>query len=1108
MKEIPMSLKQCFGLLLVILLLGGGWLFFHEKKVLREEVETELTGIAHLKVNQIVQWRAERLGGATTIAENPFILDHITDLFRTEDQQLRHKMASFFESLIQSFHYTDILLVDLQGRVHFGLQHTGAQLEAELQSTLNKSLSEKKAILSELYFCEQHDKPCLDVVAPIFAPESEQQEVIGFVVLRNHAETLLYPLIQSWPGKSSSAETLLVRKDGENALFLNELRHQQNTALRLSIPLTKKDIPAVQAVLGKRGTFEGIDYRGVPILSVVSAVPGTSWLMVAKIDSSEAFADWQSRSLLILAGTFCLCATLLAVIGMVWQRYAKKHYQDALRAETLRRQAEEQYRIILMSVGDGVIVCNKYGRINMLNPVAERLTGWTQDEALGRTIEEVFVIVNEDSRKTVENPVSRVLAEGLVVGLANHTLLITPDGREFPIADSGAPVFDDEKNIIGVVLVFRDQTEERRAESALRHSNQLLMRAEEMANMGCWQFDLTERTFWASDSAKKIYGLDQKSQLIADVQKIPLPEYRERLDQAIKDLIEDGNEYDIEFRIQRPTDNAVLDIHSRAEYTAQDNRIFGLIQDITSKKLAEEQLQESQSRYFSLFHNNHAVMLLIDPETEQVVDANPAAVAFYGWSHDELVGKKIYEINTLSRDQLKREMEKVILNNKDYFQFTHRLADGSRRDVEIFTGAIRISGKNCLYSIVHDITDRKIAEEQRQHLQEQLMQAQKLESVGLLAGGIAHDLNNLLSPILGYSDLLLLDLAEDDSRKEYVQSISQAGIRARELVHQLLAFGRKQTLVMETVELNHLIATFIQLLRRTVREDIQITTEFCKNSCVVRVDTGQIEQVIMNLLVNAQDAMPDGGKIILETAKVALDDDYARIHTDVVPGKFVMMAITDTGSGMSEDTRQQIFSPFFTTKKKGKGTGLGLATVYGIVKQHGGHIWVYSEPDQGTTFKVYLPAVEEKAAVVPAAEKKQEQDAPSGSEMIMVVEDNEMVRQMTVDILVRRGYEVLSAAGGDECLAKIKEHSRPIELLVTDVVMPEMNGKELYKKAQKLLPSLKVLYMSGYTENVIAYRGVLEDGVNFIQKPFNPAGLAIKVREALDAVVASEEQEK
>jgi PAS domain S-box-containing protein len=821
------------------------------------------------------------------------------------------------------------------------------------------------------------------------------------------------------------------------------------------------------------------------VLVLILAIGGL-WLFQAQeqLLRGQAYAGWRTQAQLIAGLLIGLGIALIAGFGMVWQRYVKKQYQAAYRAEA-------QYRAILMSAGDGVIACDSGGRVTLLNPVAETLTGWLQEEALGKPMEEVFVIVNEETRLPVDNPVARVLREGIVVGLANHTLLIKKDGSEYPVADSGAPIFDEQGRTIGAVLVFRDQTRDHRAESALQRSNQQLERAEAMADMGCWEFDFQSRTVWASPSARRIYGLSDEMWTIKAAQDLPLPEYRQTLNRALEGLVHRAEAYDVEFRICRPTDGAVIDIRSQAEYNPEEGKVFGIIQNITEQKRAEAAIRESESRYRSLFQNNHAVMLLLNPENGAVVDANPAAVAYYGWTREELLAKNIAEINMLAPRELQAAMTAVLSAQRNSFEFRHRLADGSVREVEVIAGALQLAGEERLYSIIHDITERKRAEEQKEKLQEQLLQAQKLESVGRLAGGVAHDLNNLLSPILGYGEVLLMGLPAENQHRKYVQHIIEAGTRARDLVRQLLAFGRKQTLVVETVDLNEVISVFTRLLRRTVREDIAIETVPAPALPAVRVDAGQMEQVLMNLVVNAQDAMPEGGRITIETAVAEPDP-----HPGAPPGRSVVLTVSDTGCGMDPEVREQIFAPFFTTKERGKGTGLGLSTAYGIVKQHGGNIWVDSVPGEGTTFSISLPAV----AASPGPKPVDAANAPEkaeGCRTVMVVEDNDMVRQLTVDILTLRGYTVLEAAGGAECLRLLGEHPVPIDLLITDVVMPEMNGKMLYRQAVQLVPGLKVLYMSGYTENIIAPRGVLDRGVDFIQKPFTPNALAAKVREVL-----------
>jgi PAS domain S-box-containing protein len=422
--------------------------------------------------------------------------------------------------------------------------------------------------------------------------------------------------------------------------------------------------------------------------------------------------------------------------------------------------------------------------------------------------------------------------------------------------------------------------------------------------------------------------------------------------------------------------------------------------------------------------------------------------------------------------------------------------DGTTFPTIIHSSSIRHGAKSLgLRGIVVDLTEREKAEEEKEKLRVQLVQAQKVESIGRLAGGVAHDLNNLLSPIIGYSEMLQDDIAPEDARRDQVDQILRAGMRARDLVRQLLAFSRKQTLEFKAVEINKAIAGFEKFLRRTIQEDIELELILSPDPLTVMADVGQIEQVLMNLAINAADAMPEGGTLTIETARVDLDEKYCAEHIAVEPGPYALLAISDTGCGMDQETQEKIFEPFFSTKGEG-GTGLGLATVYGIVKQHGGNIWVYSEPGKGTTFKIYLP-VYETASAEETTDKKEMVDL-TGIETILLVEDNDQVRELSLAILHRQGYSVITAENGLEALAVLDRHEGPVHLLLTDVVMPEMNGRDLFAKAAERHPGLKVLYMSGYTDDVIAHRGVLDQGVAFIQKPFSVKDLVAKVRETLD----------
>ncbi|MBW8004016.1 MAG: response regulator [Planctomycetes bacterium] len=400
-------------------------------------------------------------------------------------------------------------------------------------------------------------------------------------------------------------------------------------------------------------------------------------------------------------------------------------------------------------------------------------------------------------------------------------------------------------------------------------------------------------------------------------------------------------------------------------------------------------------------------------------------------------------------------------------------------------------------SIITDITERKQAEAALLESEEQLRQAQKMESIGRLAGGVAHDFNNLLTTIIGYSELISMEEDLNDTTKEGVQEIKNSAERAAALTQQLLAFSRKQVLKPHVIDLNLLITKLGSMLKRLVSEDINLTTELGSNLGNIKADPGQVEQVIMNLVVNARDAMPEGGAITIETLGVNLDESYHQQHPEVIPGDYVLLAVSDTGHGMDEETQSQVFEPFFTTKEVGKGTGLGLSTVYGIVKQSGGFIWVYSKLEQGTTFKIYLPQI--TGTKKQHESRPQKKDPMGGTETILLVEDEESLRKMAGKILKGYGYCVIEADDGMDALEIVNKKDYPeIDLLVTDVIMPKMGGKELSEKLFEEYPKLKVVYISGYTDNAIAHHGVLDEGVSLLQKPFSSESLAEKVREILD----------
>ena len=532
------------------------------------------------------------------------------------------------------------------------------------------------------------------------------------------------------------------------------------------------------------------------------------------------------------------------------------------------------------------------------------------------------------------------------------------------------------------------------------------------------------------------------------------------------------------------------------------NQIAGAIanaQLFAERKRAEEALRRSEGKFQKLFDEAPVGYQEIDSEG-RIIRINRTELDMLGYTAEEMLGKYIWEFITdeESRQKVKGKLAGAIptgraferlFQRKDGITFPAIMEDRVLRDSEGKIAGIRAT--------IQDVTERKRSEEEKSLLQEQLRQSQKMEAIGKLAGGVAHDFNNLLTVIHGYGELLLSSLNQENRLKQDVQEILNASERASSLTRQLLAFSRKQVLQPKVLDLNAHVLNMDKMLRRMIGEDVGLVTLLTKDLGRIKADPGQIEQAILNLAINAKDAMLNGGKLTIETANVKLDENYARSRVGVSPGDYVMLSVSDTGVGIAPETKERIFEPFFTTKEKGKGTGLGLSTVYGIVQQSGGNIWVYSEPGLGTTFKIYLPRIEEGTeSVRPAAVSTK---PLQGSETVLLVEDEEMVRKLACTVLEKNGYTVLEASNGDEALDVVQgRNGNPIHLVVTDVVMPGMSGRQLADRLVSLRPEIKILYMSGYTDDAIVHHGVLDPGIAYIQKPFTPDALASKVREILD----------
>lgn len=871
------------------------------------------------------------------------------------------------------------------------------------------------------------------------------------------------------------------------------------------------------------------------------------------------------------------------------------------------RSNRDEIRTTLYSIGDGIITTDAEGRIRQLNPVAEKLLGWAEAEACGRHYAEVFRLINEKTRDGVENPIERVLREGRIVDLATHSLLLTRDGREMPITDSGAPIRNKEGAVTGVVLVFRDQSAERAAQRALqveRDNLQAIMKASPVAII---VFDESECVKDANPAAERIFGVQlaqlkepscgallgcaNLSQDAACGRTAYCPACTLR--KTLQEVLATGQcVYDREMEyVQRRQGGAfrrwmsfgvvevaldgrrcllaaISDMTNYRQTEAALKRIEWMLSKKPPKPEAErvlldeaetcaggrigasvgrEMLANIVSEFLDLLGTASAIheadgtcaylrvesgwcRLLVGVMTARRVAAaegggsvvGQVSGAAPGWgacSHEAMVsrapveldcpgGMRLYTVPILmgdavigtigfsygdpTRDPVRiRELaDQYRLNYGDLLREAHAYDTRPPYIIEMAKGRLQMSAW-----LIGSLAEARQAEVERVKLEAQFRHAQKMEAIGRLAGGVAHDFNNILQGIIGYGELLLERLPDAGETQEFAREIVVEGKRAATLTRELLAFARKQASDPKVLDLNEAVVATLKMLRRLLGEDIELRWVPAAERSLVKVDPSQLEQILANLAVNSRDAIDGVGSIILEIQTVTLDDASQTLNPGRKPGRYVLLTFSDNGYGMDPSVMEHLFEPFFTTKTRGRGTGLGLATVYGIVDQSGGFINVSSEIGKGTTFKIYLPEQVSDRVETLAAPASDTQ--PTGTETVLIVDDEEALLRSARRILEGLGYTVLAAGSPDEALRVAQSYHQEIHVLLTDVVMPGMSGRDLWLRLERLRPRMKCIFMSGYTANIIAQRGTLNAGVRFLQKPFTKTALANKLREAL-----------
>ncbi len=746
------------------------------------------------------------------------------------------------------------------------------------------------------------------------------------------------------------------------------------------------------------------------------------------------------------------------------------------REERKLAESERRWATTLSSIGDAVIATDLEGRITFMNAVAEELTGWSLQESLQRPVAEVFEIVDEKTRRKVEDPVAKVLKKGSIVGLANHTVLVRRDGRQIIIDDSGAPIKDENGEITGVVVVFRDITARKKAERAL-------LKSETLRSASLYARNLIEASLdplVTINSEGKITDVNKATELVTGLPREKLIgsdfcDYftePEKAREGYKQVFTKGLVRDYPLAIRHKGGRITDVLYNATVYRNEKDEIQGVFaaaRDVTERKLAEERIREQAE----LLNQAHDAITVRDLNNN-ITYWNSGAERLYGWKAEEVMNKNMRELLYNDSPQFSEALAILMEKGEWSGELKHKTKDG--REVIVDSHWTLVSDANkkpkLIMDINTDITEKK-------NLQAQFLRAQRLESLGTLAGGIAHDINNILTPIMLTLSLLDQNLTKEEDHKMISMLLKEAK-RGADLTKQMLTFARGVEGVRLPIQVPTLVNEVVKTIEETFPRSIMIHTEIDPDTRAVLGDSTQLHQVLINMCLNARDAMPSGGSLTITAENVFIDECYARTHIEAKAGPYVSIAVTDTGFGIPPEVKERLFEPFFTTKKLGEGTGLGLSTSRSIVKSHGGFINVYSEPGKGATFKIYLPPADSQRK----ESEDRSPDFPKGSgQTILVVDDEELIRITATMALENNGYRTLSANDGAEAVAVYTSNRNKIAAVLLDVAMPIMGGEATIRALKKIDPGIRIIVMSGLADNG-KYKPMMNQANAFITKPF------------------------
>ncbi|MBN1847394.1 MAG: PAS domain S-box protein [Deltaproteobacteria bacterium] len=764
------------------------------------------------------------------------------------------------------------------------------------------------------------------------------------------------------------------------------------------------------------------------------------------------------------------------------------------KAEEAQKESESKYRLIAENMVDIISILDMNLRYTFVSPSILRVRGFTVEEAMKETLEETMT---PESLKVVNKVFEEELAlENTGRADPERTRILEleeykKDGTLIWVENTLSFLRDEDQRPAGILVLARDITERKKAEQSLRESENNLRTIFDNTYDAIFIHDTDGKVMDVNQTLLDMYGVTREQALQMSIAEDfstpdnPIGQLKDRWNRVLQ-----GESLTFEWEARRPNDGSIFDVEVALNGITLGNRkvVLANVRDISSRKTAEKILKESEEKFRALAEQNIDTIMRFDRQYRHLY-VNPVVEKRTGIPAEGFIGKVYGEVGLAEHQSpfLKEAIDHVF-QSREVHRIECRLPAGNWIDWILMPELDQSGHVKAVITSGRDITDRKA-------LEEQLRQSQKMEAVGQLAGGVAHDFNNMLQAIIGYTEIVLSSPSLHESDHAKITEIRKAGLRAAELTRQLLAFSRRQVLHLGPLNLNLALNNLLKMLRRLIGENIELTLHPEEDLWTVNADRGQMEQVLLNLCINARDAMPQGGQLAIETRNVVLGDRYCAQNEAVEPGRYVRLSVTDSGCGMSPEIRMKAFEPFFTTKEKGEGTGLGLATVYGIVRQHNGMIHVYSEIEKGSRFSVYLPVIE---SIRMAAVLEPERPVSGGHESILIAEDDEHIRLVTDEILRSAGYHVLMAVDGEDAVRMYHSCGEKIDLLLLDVVMPKKSGREVFDEIQSVNPAIRCLFMSGYSESAVHTHFILDKGFLLIQKPFNNNELLRMIRQALD----------